>query len=251
MATERSERIRKIKPRLDTFYKVVDGVRLPVKLYINEGSDIGVLTIHGGAWKAIDCDSETWNGSWMNYQAQYYYDKGFTTAAISYRDIALGDDTTVFDQIEDCKDAISFFKEKADFKKLIIMGDSAGGHLCCMLGLENLADIVVAANPAVDLTDTRWEFTAKTHNARVLASPIFNVRKTDAKFFVIHGNKDTIIDINTTKEFSEKMCRAGNDCKFCEVDGARHAFIISCYELPDERVEQHMAIIDKYLEENI
>ena len=121
-----TDRIRAIEPTIDGSYKTVEGVRLPVKMYIpeekTENSKIAVLAIHGGGWYATKKDSDTWGGSWMNYQAQYYYDKyGYTTAAVSYRDIKITETTNVMEQVEDCKDAVKYMRENAEFDTLIIM----------------------------------------------------------------------------------------------------------------------------------
>ena len=92
-----ADRIRAIEPDIDEAYKTVDDVRLPIKMYLSDDETNGktaILAIHGGSWYAVKEDSDTWNGSWMNYQAQYYADKGYTTAAISYRSIDFNEETT-------------------------------------------------------------------------------------------------------------------------------------------------------------
>lgn len=252
-----ADRIRAIEPTIDGSYKTVDGIRLPIKMYIpeeeTENSKTAVLAIHGGSWYAVKKDSDTWSGSWMNYQAQYYADKGYISAAISYRDIKLTDETTVFDLIADCKDAVAYMKEQAEFDKLIIMGDSSGGHLAVELGLDDEigADIVVAANPVLDLTQEAWAHTAKTEEDYKKASPAFNTKKTDTKFLVIHGNADTVVDYEISKKFCEDMTALGTKCDFIELDGINHAFILSRYKSTDEQINEYMAMIDTYIAENL
>lgn len=253
-----TDRIRAIEPTFDGSYKTVgDGIRLPIKMYIpeeGEGKKIAILAIHGGSWYAVTKDSDTWDGSWMNYQAQYYYDKfGYTTAAISYRGINLTDETVVFELVEDCKDAIAFMKEKADFDKLVIMGDSSGGHLAVELGLDDEigADIVVAANPVLDLTHEFWVHTAKTEEDRIKASPAFKTKKSDTKFLVMHGNVDSSVDYTISKKFCEDMTALGTKCDYIELDGINHAFILSRYKSTDEMINEYMNMIDAYLAENL
>ncbi len=254
-----TDRIRAIKPTVDGAYKTVgEGVRLPIKMYIPEEDTqekkIAVLTIHGGSWYAITEDSDSWDGSWMNYQAQYYYDKfGYTTAAISYRGINFDGETTVFDIVEDCKDAVAYMREQADFDKLIIMGDSSGGHLAVELGLDDEvdADIIVAANPVLDLTVSYWGYAVKTEEDRAVASPSHNTKKTDTKFLVMHGNKDVVVDYQISKKFCDDMTALGTQCDFIELDGKDHAFLLSRYQSTDEMINEFMGMIDAYLADNL
>ena len=253
-----TDRIRAIEPTIDGAYKTVEGVRLPIKMYIpeedTEAKKIAVLAIHGGGWYAVNKDSDTWNGSWMNYQAQYYFDKyGYTTAAISYRNIKLTETTNVLEQVEDCKDAVKYMRENADFDTLIIMGDSSGGHLATMLGLDDEvdADIVFAANPVLDLNTEKWAYTAAEEEVRIQASPLYNPKKTDTKFLVMHGNADTTVDYSTSKKFCEDMVALGTQCDYVELEGIKHAFILSRYQSTDEMVNEFMDMVDAYIAENL
>lgn len=251
-----TDRIRTIEPTIDGSYKTVDGVRLPIKMYIpenGENKNVAVLAIHGGSWYAVKKDSDTWDGSWMNYQAQYYFDKGYTSAAISYRSINITEETNVFDLIEDCKDAVSYMREQADFDKLIIMGDSSGGHLAVELGLDDEigADIIFAANPVLDLTQESWKHTAKTEEERKAASPSFNIKKTDTKFLVMHGNADTVVNYKISEKFCKDLNSLGTKADFVELDGVNHAFILSRYRSTDEMINSYMAQVDTYIAENL
>ena len=122
-------------------------------------------------------------------------------------------------------------KEQAEFDKLIVMGDSAGGHLAVELGLNDEigADIVVAANPVLDLTQKVWAYTAKTNEACRKASPAFHAKRTSAKFLVMHGNADTVVPYEISKKFCEDMAALGTRCDFIELDGVNHALIFSRY----------------------
>ena len=251
-----ADRIRAIEPDIDEAYKTVDDVRLPIKMYLSDDEVNGktaILAIHGGSWYAVKEDSDTWNGGWMNYQAQYYADKGYTTAAISYRSIDFNEDTTVFDLIQDCKDAVAYMREKADFDKLVVMGDSSGGHLAVELGLDDEVgvDIVVAANPVLDLTEEAWAHTAKTEEDYIKASPALNIKQTDTKFLVMHGNADTVVNYEISKKFCEDMTAEGTQADFIELDGVDHAFLLSRYKSTDEQINEYMAMIDEYLAENL
>lgn len=254
--SENKKRILQIKPQLDTYYKKINGVRLPVKMYIPQGKTkdgAAVLAIHGGSWNAVMTDENNWDGGRMNFQAQYYADKEYVSAAISYRSINFDDTTTVFDLIEDCKDAVRYMRNNADFDKLIIIGDSAGGHLAVELGMDvNVgASMVVGANPVLDLTADSWSATAKTAEERKKASPVYNIKKCNASFLIMHGNRDKVADCKISRTFCEGMNRLGNKCNYYELDGAEHAFILSDYTSTDEQVDFYMKIIDDYIEKSI
>lgn len=249
-AVAETDRIRAITPEIDTFYKKVGNVRLPIKLYKRK-SRVFVLAIHGGGFKAVKEDSAEWSGGWMNFQAQYYADKGFGAAAISYRCIDISEDTTVFDQIDDCRDALDFIRRNAEFEKLVIIGDSAGAYLALQLGLDDSvgADIVIAANPVIDLEP--WKYIVNTSEELEKASPMRGIKKSNTDFLCIHGNGDTVVDFRHTREFTEKLSAAGTKCDYIELEGIDHAFILSRYQSSDEKIFEYMDMADKFIEENM
>lgn len=256
-STDEMDRIRAIKPDYEGSYKTVKDknsadVRLPFKLYNpkeNNGTGVAFLIIHGGGWHAIKEDVETWDGNNMQFQAQYYADKGFPALAISYRDISLTDETTAFDLIQDCKDAIDFMKKEVSFNKLVIMGESSGGHLAVELGLdaEVGAAVVVGLNPVLDVVNG-WTYVAKTDDDRKKLSPAFNAAKGDTKYLIMHGTADTVVKPEISEKFVEDMKGKGTDCEYIGIDGAQHSFIISRYLSSDDDVLKYMGMIDKYLE---
>lgn len=94
-------------------------------------------------------------------------------------------------------------------------------------------------------------FTAKTEEDRIKASPAFNVKKVNAKFLCMHGNADTVVDCAITKKFCEDMTAAGTKCDFIELEGRSHAFLLSRYQSTDEQINEYMQMIDAYLAENL
>lgn len=252
-----TERIKAIKPQVDICYKSVSGTGMPIKIYNPDAEKnlrTGVFAIHGGGWYAIKKDfNGLWNGGWMNFQAQYYADKGYAACAASYRSIDFDESTTVFDLIDDCRDGLRFFRENADFDKLIIIGDSAGAHLALELAYdeETKADIIILANPVLDLTGEAWRYTAKNEKQLIKASPIYNIRPINTKILLLHGNMDTVVDIETTRRFAEKMQTNCPVCRFDEIYGAKHAFILSGYNSTDEQVFEYMKNIDAFIDKNI
>lgn len=251
-----TKRIKSIKPDVDTFYKTVDGVRLPIKIYhtkinyFNIKANTLILAIHGGGYNAVKEDKEDWDGGWMNYQAQYYVDQGYNTAAISYRSINFNDKTQIFDLIEDCKDAIRYLQEKMLFTKLILIGDSAGAHLALELANDKELGItaVIAANPPVDVTGDDFGYVANDDKGRDKASLIKNVKQIDAKVLCIHGDADEVVPYDNSVKYCELMNKAGNDCSLITLSGINHAFILSGYKSTDLEVLKYMRICDEFIE---
>ncbi len=89
--------------------------------------DIGmVLFIHGGAWIAGDKESYA---SGMNYGASSL---GIATASLNYRYIS--EDVDILDILDDIDAALAKVKQKGaevgvNINKVLLTGDSAGGHL--------------------------------------------------------------------------------------------------------------------------
>lgn len=250
------ERLKKITPAVDCAYKTVCNVRLPIKIYVpedNKNKHTLIAAIHGGSWYAVKQDASVWDGSWMNFQAQYYADKGYTTAVFSYRSIDFDEHTDVFDLICDCKDAISFLKRQTACDRLILMGDSAGGHLAIELGMDDdiNAFAVVAANPVLDCTEKSWEHIAKSAADAKRASPAFHIRKIKPSLLLMHGDKDTTVNCEITKNYFLQMKQAGNDCEYIEIKDAPHAFILQGYHSSDEDVLRYMKMIDSFLEKRV
>lgn len=246
-------RLKQIKPGIDCSYKTVNGVRLPVKIYVpedNKNKQTLVIAIHGGSWYAVKEDADTWDGSWMNFQAQYYVSKGFTAAVFSYRSIDFDETTTVFDLIDDCKDAVAFIRRKTETTRLILMGDSAGGHLSLMLGMDESinADMVVAANPVLDCTEPSWKHIAKTEQDFIKASPAFHIQKIKPALLLLHGDSDTVVNCKITERYCDSMKQQKNDCEYIPLHGAEHAFLLQGYRSKDEDVMRYMNMIDEFIE---
>ncbi len=95
-----------------------------------------IVFIHGGGWSVGS------KGAANVPFFQKSYNAGFICADINYR---LSGDSVWPAQIEDCKTAIRFLKANArtyniDTCRFGVIGTSAGGHLCAMLGTT--ADVV-------------------------------------------------------------------------------------------------------------
>ena len=253
-----------IQPDINVVYKEIAGTELPLSIYLPDNFDRSkkfpaIIAIHGGAWHAITANSPKWDGGVMRHNAIYYARKGFVAITLSYRSIKFTDKTTVADLIDDCNDALGYIKNNFDFidtQHLILMGDSAGGHLALSLGM-NLSltnekkyiepEIIIACNPVTDCLCSRWNYCADSLENCKKLSPMENIKKINAKILLMHGVEDTCVNINDSRIFFNRMKSVGNDIVMKELPNAKHAFILFGYRDSDEVVSNTHLIIDDYL----
>lgn len=104
--------------------------------------DIGmVLFIHGGAWIAGDKESYS---SGMNYGAS---NLGIATASLNYRYIS--EDVDIIDILDDIDAALTKVKQKGaeagvNINRVLLTGDSAGGHLSLLYAYARKATAPIA-----------------------------------------------------------------------------------------------------------
>ena len=250
------------KADISVFYKKVGNLELPLCVYLPENFDEtkqypAVLCVHGGSWGAIKETPKNWDGSWMAGNAKYYAEKGFVGIVFTYRDIKYEETTNVGDILADVGDAVSYIKQNMAFvedERIILMGDSAGGHIVLSLALS-LPDgkplairpmAIVAYNPVTDTTAPMWSFCAAPGEHERF-SPMHNCKKIAPKILVMHGTNDSVVPIADSREFVRKMKGCGNDIELIEIEGAEHAFILFGYREKEENIIQALKLTNKYL----
>lgn len=242
-------------------YKVVNGVGLPMRVYMPENeADTVVLCIHGGGWRGAIKDNSPWDGSWMSRHAEYYASLGKIGVSISYRDLDLSENTYTDEQICDCKDAMKFIRELFPNEKIYAIGDSAGAHLALCLGFSSDESLrpekIAACNPVTDLVCEKWKDTGKTEEERRKISPLFMIDDLDfsngkkSEILCMHGDKDSVVPIADTVLFEKKLKEKGFKSEMYTVKNANHAFILWGYTAKDEDVLSAMKKIDKFFSEN-
>lgn len=177
---------------------------------------------------------------------------------------------SLFDCVADVQDAIRYIRKHAeelgvDPNRVTMIGDSSGAHLACcaetLAGNDARPNAVVACSAVTDLTsgfglnsvkptdgydyDDPQKDPARTERARRL-SPIYNVKKTDTAFLVLHGARDWI-KAERPKAFYQALRQAGNDCEFKLYDDAWHAFIVYGYTATDEQITRAILDLDAFL----
>jgi acetyl esterase/lipase len=231
-----------------------------------------LLQVHGGAWMTGRKDHQAI--PLMQHMAK----QGWVCVAINYR---LSPRSAFPDHVIDVKRAIAWVKEHiaeygGDPDYVVITGGSAGGHLCALAavtpnepewqpGFEDADTSVQAAVPhygvydfagatglrsAVGMRDrfiaprvmqTTWERDPELFEA---ASPILRVDGDEPDFFVIHGDTDSLVDVNQARAFVERLRQVSpSSVVYAELPGAQHAFDT----LPSIRSAHVVRAIERYL----
>ncbi len=244
-------------------YKTVGNLKLPMNIYYPldglKEKNPAVICVHGGAWRTEVEENKEWTSSYMDMHAKYYAQNGFIGISISYRSIDYTEETTASDLIEDVFDTVRYIKENlsyVDCDKIIAIGDSAGGHLVSCLGVSEddflRPNIVIACNPVLDCTREKWHYSEKTHESRLKISPLYNIKKgKTSKFLCMHGDCDTVVEIEDTYEFAEKLKENGAFCEMITLKGAKHSFIIFDFQILNEQAEEYMKVTMKFIKENL
>jgi acetyl esterase/lipase len=231
----------------------------------------GVLQIHGGGW--VFGDKREQGIPLLNHLAV----NGWVGINANYR---LAPRTKFPDFFVDLKKAIAWYREHAeehgaDPNFLCVTGGSAGGHLAAMVGLtandpeyqpgfESVDTSTYAAVPfygVYDLTnrDGLWpKNTVKRFfgpwiigkkieedpDAFRKASPMDLVRPDAPPFFIIHGSHDTLVPVQSAREFARLLRdTSSNPVVYAEMLGAQHAFDV----FPSFRTARVIEGVERFL----
>lgn len=248
------------EPNKKLIYKTINGINLPMHIFmpdeeIDEDTSC-VLFIHGGGWNSAIRDNSLWNGGALKSQAGYFAQKGYIAITISYRSLKAYEDVSLYDLLEDCKDALKYIRKNLkyiNYKKIIVVGESAGGHLATMLGIMQEDELrpyaVISVNPVLDCTK-KWNYGVLSGQDKYAISPIHQKPKKCSKFLFLHGTNDDITDITDTVNFCKTLKELGHDAYLIKAKGAAHAFILFDYKSSDEYATYYTEMIFNYINEN-
>jgi acetyl esterase/lipase len=232
-----------------------------------------LLQVHGGGWRIGAKDQQ--GIPLMQRMAEH----GWVCVAINYR-LARRDPFPA--QIIDVKRAVAWVKEHieeygGDPSYVVITGGSAGGHLAA---LAALTPNDAAYQPGFEGADTRlqaavsfygvYDFAGATglRNALLMrdgflaplvvwrtweedpevferASPILRVTEDAPDFFVLHGARDSLVDVEQARLFVAALRETSkNSVAYAEFPGTQHAFDV----FPSIRSEHVVRAVERYLE---
>ena len=226
---------------LDIYTPIIFTNKLPV-----------VVWLYGGGWEM---------GSKDFCPIAYMAAQNVAIVSINYR-LSGGAPFPV--QIFDCKGAVRWLRANADKYQLDadhigIFGASAGGHLAALLGttagntqlegdvggtlnVSSRVQCVCAFYPPTDLdllvTNPAARNSATTMVGKLLggplnenevkaalASPLRFVSKDSAPFFLLHGEKDSLVPVEQSELFYEALKKAGVEAQLVIVPGKGHGII--------------------------
>jgi acetyl esterase/lipase len=230
-----------------------------------------IVQVHGGGWVV---GSRTEQGiPLLNHLAA----NGWVGFNIDYR---LSPWATFPDHLVDVKRAIAWVRAHAgeygaDPAFVAITGGSAGGHLAALAaltaddstlqpGFEDADTSVAAAVPfygVYDLVDEdglhapatfSWVLEPLVFKARRrhdvepfrAASPIYRIHPDAPPFFVIHGERDSLVPVEEARRFVAKLREVSrNLVLYAEMKGGQHAFDL----IPSWRTVPVVEAVERFL----
>jgi acetyl esterase/lipase len=215
----------------DIEYARIGALTLKLDLYLPPGKARTplIVWVHGGAWRS---------GSKTSMPLSKLVEGGYPIASVDYR---LSTQAKFPAQIHDIKAAIRFLRGhrkelSVATKKILVAGDSAGGHLAALVGVSNRnaelegdigndraqsSDVqgIISFYGAANLTTILKQSTPHGLEVRVpalelllsglpetvpdlakLASPVFHVDSHDPPLLLLHGDQDPQMPINQSLE---------------------------------------------------
>jgi acetyl esterase/lipase len=212
------------------------------------------IYLHGGSWIGGNQDS----GGFIVHQiGDALNQKGFLVASVNYR---LGPDQRWPDQIVDAKCAVRYLRANAlalniDPNEIGVWGDSAGGHLAALLGtaghgagwdiglylnessaVEAVADFSGPSNLATlghqglaglvqrNFVSLLGAISAAQVPAALKAdSPVTYAAQGDPPFLIIHGDQDSIVPLDQSRELASALRSERVPVSLVVVQGGGHA----------------------------
>jgi alpha-L-fucosidase 2 len=224
----------------DVIYRDIDGVRLTLDGHVPEGKGPfpGIILVHGGGWVAGD------KQQYITYIFQPLSDAGFAWFSINYR---LAPQFKFPADVEDVEAAVGWIKAnaakyKVDAKRIVLIGESSGGHLVSFVGAGNQSGARVAAVVSMygihDFISASiaWKpipveilqlfgipaVNAKSAPILIKASPVVYVSQDMPPFLLIHGSNDEDVPYEQSVEMCNAMKKAGAQCDLITIQGAPH-----------------------------
>ncbi|WP_158882828.1 alpha/beta hydrolase [Amycolatopsis anabasis] len=214
-----------------------------------------LLQVHGGAWMIGNKDQQ--GLPLMLHMAE----RGWVCVAINY---PLSPAARWPEHIVAAKRAVAWIRENiaehgGDPSFLAVTGGSAGGHLSALLaltaddqglqpGFEDADTTIQACAPHYGVYDFAATSGSRASSTRlktllaryvvgkdpveflddyIAASPLDRVTEKAPPFFVIHGERDSLVPVREAREFVRRLREVAREpVAYAELSGAQHAFDI-------------------------
>jgi len=236
-----------VKEILDIEYGTGGERKLQLDMYLPKGrkkATPAIIFIHGGAWKSG-------KRSDMKFYCVKFAEKGYVTATVTYR---LTGQASFPAAVHDVKCAIRWLRANAakyqvDPERIVVSGNSAGGHLSMMIGYSDnqslegsggnndVSSRVCAVVNFYGPTDLTTDFAKKqgvvkefiggktfdeAPDAYKLASPIFHLTEDDPPTLIFHGTIDNTVPIAQADKLADKLKELRIDYVYEKYDGWPH-----------------------------
>jgi acetyl esterase len=249
-------------------YKNVNGKAL--HLYIARPGDFqrtdkrtAMIIIHGGGWTGGDVSA-------FFPHARYFASRGAVSFCVEYRLVKKGE-STVANCVMDCKSAVRYIRAHAkefgiDPEKIVVMGDSAGGHLSACMGtvlnfnestdnlkISDCPNMAILCNPLSDFTESSFvkliegKDSLEIKSLAKALSPLYNVRKNKIRTLIMHGTADKVISPLQSEALCKAMKGVGNSCDLILLPNANHAFVCVKWRASEAEVVKVIRQIDAYM----
>jgi len=216
------------------------GLALTLDAHIPDGAGPfpAAVLVHGGGWVAGD------KLEYITYLFQPLTDAGFTWFSINYRLAPQNKFPAAADDVERALEYVrhNASRYKVDYRRIALIGESAGGHLVSYVGARNSGKAKVAAVVSLygihDFVSAcvAWKpvpteifqlfgvrvIDAETAAILIKASPVTYVKRDMPPFLLVHGSKDEDVPHEQSVEMCEKMNAVGARCELITIEGAPH-----------------------------
>lgn len=233
----------------NTAIGTVDGVELRLDLVVPDTAPEKPLPmlvfIHGGGWNRGDKSAHA-------RRIAGFPNRGYAGASITYRFTPEHPHPA---QISDVQAAIRFIKAHAetfgiDPNRVILWGNSAGGHLASLTGTasnsiefprnglweaenHSVFAVISFAGPNSNFlsneSNNNRSMTAflgapslSVPERALEAMPITHIDPTDPPFFIAHGDADTIVPVQSSRDFVAALKDAKVLVEYHELPGGGH-----------------------------
>lgn len=237
-----------------------------------------VVWIHGGGWGSGDPEV-------FIPHCRYLSRRGAVAFSVQYRLTNADSGVGVADCLMDCRAAIRYIREQSarfgiDPARIVVAGDSAGGHLAACLGTSigaeeadtedeySRVNAVIICNGIVDMT-MKWrdvlqavgalpagkeseaiqEWFAIREQARQL-SPLYHVHSGLPPVLIMHGLQDQTVSPEQSVRYYEAQLACGNTATLVLFPQSKHAFVLFDYTAAVEETMLALGEIDAFLVDN-
>lgn len=242
----------------------------------------GVVIIHGGGWMGGDKAASREFNIGTNMALN-----GYVCVSVNY---VLSGTNRWPTNLHDCKNGVRFLRANADKYQIDpdhigVIGGSAGGHLALMVaytdGIEQLEptqpypDFSSTVQAVVDMygitnLPTRMSVDengnpTKPRNTRSglvsgsfesnpeawnVASPVSHISKDTPPTLILHGTKDTTVNLGQSEELAAALAKHGVEHELVIIEGVGHTFDLETWArkpLPYDLRPKVIGFFDKHL----